>query len=38
VRQVGVSLHLDTSIQTIEKLESGYLLDTTLGQVRANRW
>ena len=31
--QVGVSLHLDTSIQTIEKLEKGYLLDTTLGQV-----
>src|SRR5476651_952487 len=31
--QVGVSLHLDTSIQSIEKLESGYLLDTTLGQL-----
>jgi predicted Rossmann fold flavoprotein len=30
--QVGVSLHLDTSIETIEKLESGYLLQTTLGQ------
>ena len=31
--QVGVELHLDTSIQTIEKVESGYLLDTTLGQI-----
>ena len=31
--QVGVSLHLDTSIQTIEKLEKGYLLDTTLDQI-----
>ncbi|MBC2654378.1 NAD(P)/FAD-dependent oxidoreductase [Pseudomonas sp. MSSRFD41] len=32
--QVGVELRLDTSIQQIEKLESGYLLQTTLGQVR----
>ena len=32
--QVGVELRLDTSIQTIEKVESGYLLDTTLGQVQ----
>ncbi len=32
--QVGVNLHLDTSIQTIEKVEGGYLLDTTLGQIQ----
>ena len=32
--QVGVELHLDTSIQTIEKVENGYLLDTTLGQLQ----
>ncbi|KTC40012.1 hypothetical protein AO265_10140, partial [Pseudomonas sp. ABAC61] len=32
--QVGVELHLDTSIQQIEKLEPGYLLQTTLGPVQ----
>jgi predicted Rossmann fold flavoprotein len=32
--QAGVELHLDTSIQTIEKVENGYLLDTTLGQIQ----
>lgn len=29
----GVSLHMDTSVQTIEKTETGYLLDTTLGNI-----
>jgi predicted Rossmann fold flavoprotein len=29
----GVSLHMDTSVQTIEKTESGYLLQTTLGNI-----
>ncbi|KTB76022.1 NAD(P)/FAD-dependent oxidoreductase [Pseudomonas syringae] len=30
-RQAGVSLHMDTSVQQIEKTESGYSLHTTLG-------
>ena len=29
----GVALHMDTSVQTIEKTESGYLLQTTLGNI-----
>ena len=29
-RQAGVSLHMDTSVQQIEKTDSGYRLDTTL--------
>ncbi len=31
--QVKVDLRLDTSVQSIEKTEAGYLLDTSLGQV-----
>ena len=31
--QAGVSLHLDTSVQQIDKLDSGYRLQTTLGQL-----
>ncbi len=30
--QTGVSLHLDTSMQEIDKLDSGYRLQTTLGR------
>ncbi len=29
----GVSLHMDTSVQSIEKTESGYLLQTNLGNI-----
>jgi predicted Rossmann fold flavoprotein len=29
----SVKLHMDTSVQTIEKTESGYLLQTTLGDI-----
>ena len=34
-QQAGVELHLDTSVQQIEKTEAGYLLSTDLGQVAA---
>lgn len=30
-RQAGVSLHMDTSVQQIEKTDTGYSLQTTLG-------
>ncbi|GFM76475.1 membrane protein [Pseudomonas cichorii] len=30
-RQAGASLHMDTSVQQIEKTETGYRLETTLG-------
>jgi len=32
-RQAGVDLRLDTSVQQIEKTESGYLLSTRMGQI-----
>ncbi|HEX8543916.1 MAG TPA: NAD(P)/FAD-dependent oxidoreductase [Pseudomonas sp.] len=32
-RQAGVSLHMDTSVQQIEKTETGYTLATTLGNL-----
>src|SRR4051812_18343112 len=34
-RQVGVDLHLDTSVHQIEKTETGYVLSTDLGPVAA---
>lgn len=34
-RQARVELHLQTSVQTIEKTGAGYLLDTDLGQITA---
>jgi len=34
-RQAGVDLRLGTSVQQIEKTESGYLLSTELGQIAA---
>ncbi|MEG5265462.1 NAD(P)/FAD-dependent oxidoreductase [Pseudomonas sp. JDS28PS106] len=33
-RQAGASLHMDTSVQHIERLETGYSLQTTLGTVQ----
>ena len=33
-RQVGASLHMDTSVQQIEKTDTGYSLETTLGAVQ----
>ncbi len=35
-RQVGVELHLDTSVQQIEKTEDGYALRTDIGDVTAS--
>jgi predicted Rossmann fold flavoprotein len=35
-RQAGVDLHLDTSVQQIEKTEAGYLLSTGLGDIAAS--
>ena len=32
-KQAGVSLHLDTSVEQIEKTDNGYSLNTTLGPV-----
>ena len=32
-KQAGVSLHLDTSVEQIEKTETGYSLKTTLDQL-----
>jgi predicted Rossmann fold flavoprotein len=32
-RQAGVDLRLDTSVQQIEKIETGYLLSTDMGQI-----
>ena len=35
-QQAGVDLRLDTSVQQIEKTESGYLSSTTMGQIAAS--
>jgi predicted Rossmann fold flavoprotein len=35
-RQVGVELHLNTSVSQIEKTEAGYLLSTGLGPIAAS--
>ena len=35
-RQAGVELHVDTSVQQIEKVEAGYRLSTDLGQIASS--
>jgi predicted flavoprotein YhiN len=37
-KQAGVSLHLDTSVEQIEKTDNGYSLNTTLARLTASRW